>query len=196
MQPKVFVFMGKSGSGKGTQAELLKEYLEKHDSRKVLYLETGVALRQLSERGSHTAKLLEHAMDAGDLIPIFLPVWAWTSFLVDNYTREEHVIFDGLARRQAEAPILDSAMEFYGVEHVNIVYINVSDEWAHERLVGRGRGDDHEAEIKKRLAWFAENTVPALEYFKQYERGHYHEVNGEQTIPEVHDEVMAKLGFS
>lgn len=187
--------MGKSGSGKGTQAELLKEYLEKHDGRKVLYLETGGAFRELASRDTHTGHVLAKAMETGDLAPVFLPVWAWTSFLVDHYSGEEHVIFDGLARRQIEASILDSAMEFYGVEHVNIIYINVSDMWARERLLGRGRGDDHEAEIKRRLAWFAENTVPALEYFKKYERGHFHEINGEQTIPNVHEDILKGLGF-
>lgn len=188
--------MGKSGSGKGTQAELLKKYLEEHDTRKVLYLETGGAFRELASRDTHTGHVLAHAMKTGDLAPVFLPIWAWTSFLVDHYTGEEHIIFDGLARRHIEAPILDSAMEFYGVEHLDIVYINVSDEWSHKRLLGRGRGDDHEAEIARRLAWFSENTVPAIEYFKEYERGHFHEINGEQTIPDVHQEILVKLGFS
>lgn len=187
--------MGKSGCGKGTQAELLKKRLEEHDGVTVLYFETGEAFRTLSHADTYTGQLLARVMTTGDLTPVFLPVWAWTNFLIDHYTGKEHLIFDGLARREIEAPILDSAMEFYGIEHVNIVHIHVSDEWARERLLGRGRGDDHDKEITKRLAWFSENTMPAIEYFKTYERGHYHEINGERSIEDVHADVLAALGL-
>jgi len=196
MKPQVFVFIGSSGSGKGTQAKLLKEYLEKKDSRTVLYMETGQAFRDFVEqKKSYTADLLGKAMKTGELVPVFIPVWAWTNFLVESYTGEEHVIFDGLARREIEAPILDSAMKFYGIEHVQVVYIKTSDGWSTERLLGRGRRDDHEKEIKRRLSWFHKNTMRSIEYFREHEHASFHEINGEQTIEEVHKDVLSSLKF-
>jgi len=195
MKPQAFVFMGSSGCGKGTQADLLKEYLEKNDDRKVLYLETGQAFRDFSKGETHTSDTLKKFMDRGKLVPVFLPIWIWTNFFVKEYTGEEHVILDGLARREIEAPILDSAMEFYGVEHIHVLYIKTSDKWSRERLLERGRGDDYEKGIDNRLEWFKENTMDAIEYFRKYEKGYFHEINGEQTIPEVHKEVLEKLGL-
>ena len=42
-----FIFMGRSGCGKGTQAKLLMEYLKKIDpARDIFYLETGAGVRE------------------------------------------------------------------------------------------------------------------------------------------------------
>ena len=196
MKPRIFIVIGPSGSGKGTQAKLLKDYLEKNDSREVKYFQTGQAFRDLAAKDSYTAKLLANVMTTGNLVPIFLPVWAWTNFFVKEYTGEEHLILDGLARREKEAPILDSAAEFYGVEHIDVLFINTSDEWSRQRLLNRGRGDDHDEEIDRRLAWFKENTMPAVEYFRSHEQATFHEINGEQTIEEVHEEVVRSLDLS
>lgn len=193
MDPQVFIFMGGSGSGKGTQARLLKEYLEKEDSRKVLYFETGRAFREFADKDGYTAEILEEYMDSGGLVPVFLPIWIWTNFIVQNYTGEEHLIFDGLARREIEAPIMDSAMEFYGIEHINIIYLKTSREWSKERLLERGREDDKEEEIENRLDWFSENAMKAIDYFKEYESGTFHEIDGEQTIEKVHQDVLKEL---
>ena len=53
-----------------------------------------------------------------------MPIWVWTSYLIDNYTGSEHMILDGLSRRYDEAPILDSALRFYRRENKKIVFIN------------------------------------------------------------------------
>src|SRR3989344_2545474 len=48
MNSRAFVFFGRSGCGKGTQAELLADYLNKK-GEKVLHIETGKAFRRLAE---------------------------------------------------------------------------------------------------------------------------------------------------
>jgi len=86
MKPRIFIVIGPSGSGKGTQAKLLKEYLEKNDSREAKYFQTGQAFRDLAAGDSYTSKLLSKVMTTGNLVPIFLPVWAWTNFFVKEYS--------------------------------------------------------------------------------------------------------------
>jgi adenylate kinase len=192
-QPQTYIFFGKSGSGKGTQAELLKKYLEEKDSRKVLYVETGARFREFMDKGSYSSKLTKEVMKTGGLLPVFMPVWIWTDFLVNNLTGEEHMILDGLCRRPAEAPVLDSAMKFYKREKPVIVYINTSNDWAMARLKGRGRADDGDDYIKSRLDWFEWNVLPALSFFHSNGDYTFLEINGERTVEEVHEDILTKI---
>ena len=197
MTPQTFIFFGRAGSGKGTQANLIVEYLKKNDpERKSLYLETGQKLRDFIVQDNFSAQLTKEVLDTGGLMPPFMPIWLWTSFLIENYTGSEHLIFDGLCRRQYEAPILDTALQFYKRTGIVVVVINTSNEWSIERLLARGRSDDDIPEIKKRLEWYDEEVVPAIAHFRNEPAYRVLDINGEQTIEEVHAEIMNKLKFS
>lgn len=189
--PQTVIFFGASGSGKGTQSELLKKYFEESDSsRKVLYLETGDRFREfVSHNDSYSAKRTQELMNKGELLPEFLPIWAWSSFLIDQFTGEEHLIFDGLARRQYEAPILRSALQFYRRDNVHVIYLKTTREVVEGRLLERARADDTPEDIKERLDWFYENTYPAIEYFKEETGYHFIEVDGEKSIEDIHKDV-------
>lgn len=194
MQPQTFIFFGPSGSGKGTQAKLLQEVLKQKDpERKILYIETGKKFRELAEGDSFTAKEIKKVVDSGELLPGFLPIWVWTGLMMENITGNEHIFMDGLSRQPEEAPVLDSAIKFYKRENPIVVSIEVSNEWATKLLKGRGRSDDTDEEIKKRLSWYKENVVPAIEYFKNNPYYKFIPINGEQTIEEVHQEIMEKI---
>jgi adenylate kinase len=193
MRPQTFIFFGKSGSGKGTQARLLGDYLKKIKSNKVLYIETGEGFRQFMETGSHTANLTKQVLADGGLMPVFMPIWLWTDFLVKNYNGTEDLILDGLCRRPAEAPVLDSALKFFGQKNPIIVYINVSNDWAFTRMKARGRKDDTDEYIKSRLEWFEWNVVPSMAYFHEHPDYTFLEINGEQTVEEVHNEIISRL---
>lgn len=193
MSPQTIIFFGPSGSGKGTQAKLLIEELSKKDSREVHYIETGQRFRDFSTEASFTAKLTKEIMTKGGLLPEFLPIWIWTEYLIRHVSGDEHLILDGLSRRVHEAPILDSAMKFYKRERPVILSIEVSREWAKDRLLNRGRTDDIDQKIDERISWYYDNVVPAMEYFKNNSYYNFLNINGEQTIEEVHKEIMEKL---
>ena len=58
MKPQTFIFIGRSGCGKGTQAELVQEHLKQIDpKRKVLYIQTGAEFREFIKGNSETQKL-------------------------------------------------------------------------------------------------------------------------------------------
>lgn len=196
MDQYTFIIFGPSGSGKGTQAELLIEYLKKTDpNRPTFYLDNGQNIRQFVEEPSFTSKLTKQVLDTGELMPEFLPIWMWTDFLIKNISGNEHLIMEGISRRENEAPVLDSAMKFYKRQSPFVISIDVSPQWATERLLGRGRNDDNIESIKNRLAWYDENVRPAINYFKNNPYYKFISINGEQTIPEVHQEIMAKTGI-
>lgn len=192
MSPRAFILVGKSGSGKGTQAELLIDYLKKKD-RPVLYMETGKKFREFTKRDTYSSQLTKKVLDEGGLLPAFLPIWVWADSLIENFTGKEDMVFDGLARQINEAPVLDRALKFYGIQNPFVIVINVSDEWATTRLTERGRSDDNDEDIKRRLQWFQDNVVPVIDYFKDKEGYRFIEINGEQTIEQVHKEIIDKI---
>lgn len=195
MTPKTYIFYGSSGSGKGTQASLLKKYLEKGDrENETLYIETGLHLREFIKSDNYSSKLTKNLLENGKLLPEFLPIWIWTDFFVKNFkTGKEHLILDGLARRVDEAPVLDNALKFYGREKPEVIILNVSHEWGVKRLLERGRHDDNKADIKRRIEWYDSNVVPTIQFFRNNSDYLVHEINGEQTIEQVHEEIVSKL---
>jgi adenylate kinase family enzyme len=146
------------------------------------------------KKDNYTGKLTKDIINSGELLPEFLPIWMWSDFLIDNFkTGKENLILDGLARRVDEAPVLDKALKFYNRRKPEVIILNVSHEWGVERLLKRGRHDDHEEHIKKRIEWYDTNVVPTIEFFRNNPDYTVHEINGEQTIEEVHEEIIKKI---
>jgi adenylate kinase family enzyme len=196
MNPKTFLLFGKSGSGKGTQARMLIEYLRKTDpERQIEYIETGSKLREFSQEVGLTAEMTKDVMAKGGLLPSFIPIWIWTNYFIRYFDGKEHLILDGLSRRSYEAPVLDDALKFYKREKPFVVIINVSDAWAKQHLLSRGRADDNKLDIDARLEWYKTNVEPTVEYFKKNEYYTVLEINGEQSIEDVFKEIVKKAGM-
>lgn len=194
MTPQTFVFIGRSGCGKGTQAKLLIDHLKKIDSEKSLYyLESGAVFRKLITGDSYTAKLAKRIYEAGGLQPEFLAVWVWSNLLIEHMTGEEHLIIDGTPRKPREAHVLDSAFTFYRRESPHIIHIDVSREWSIERLTDRKRPDDNPGDIEARLGWFESEVVPAINFFKEHSYYKVLTINGEQPIEKVHQDILSAI---
>ena len=197
MELQTVIFYGRSGSGKGTQAELLQKYIEKNDpKRRVLYLQTGAMLRELAKQNTHTAKMVKKILEGGGLLPAFLPIWTWGTFLMEKYTGGEHLLLDGVTRRVDEAKVLDGALKFYSKDkNPAVVILNISRETAVKYLMKRGRYDDNEDDINERLDWFEENVIPAIDFFRNNPDYNIHEIDGEKSIEEVHEQLIKSLGI-
>ena len=195
MTARTFIIMGRSGSGKGTQSELLRQYLAEHDSKRpMLCIETGADFRQLATKRSLTARKVKSTLETGSLLPYFLAIWNWSDILVKKLTGHEHLVIDGAPRMLPEAEALESAFEFYGRSPVTVFWVDVSVRWATERLTARGRADDlNPADIKNRLDWFDREVLPAINFFKREERYEVIKINGEQSVAEVHEAIVSEL---
>ena len=187
------LFIGRSGCGKGTQVELFIKKIQEVNGLKTLRIETGSLLRELATETSFTATKTKELLDRGALMPESLVIGLWSSYLIENYSGKENLVFDGLARRLPEALILDAALQFYNIQKYKVIYINVSRKWGTERLLARNRKDDTEEDIKNRMNWFDTNVTDSIEYFKNNKNCDFIDVNGEQTIEEVHAEVIKKV---
>lgn len=195
MNSKAFIFFGRSGCGKGTQVKLLVDFL-KSQNREVILVETGSTFRELAGSDSYAGKLINSILTTGKLIPIFLPIWIWTENLVKKYTGTQDLIFDGICRRYEESISIDSAFDFYNIEKPNIILMNVSKDWSFARMMERKRSDDTPEKIQNRLDWFEKDVAPAIDFFRNKDKYNFIEINGEQTVEEVHNEIMNKLGLT
>ncbi len=194
MNPQAFIFIGRSGSGKGTQAKLLSDYLTKLDSsKKTLYVQSGGEFRNFIKGTSLTATIAKGVNDAGGLQPEFLAVYMWVSVLVNQYTTQEHLIFDGTPRKLHEAGVLDSIFDFYKLEKPYVINLKVSEDWSVRHLMARGRQDDKEEVIRERLSWFEKEVQGAIEFYRKSPRYQFIEIDGEQTVQEVHAELVKKI---
>ena len=100
MTPQTFVFMGRSGSGKGTQAKLLEAYIKEQDANKrpFFYVETGARFRHFILGDRWANKLAASYYKDGKRQPDFLAIWVWGHVLLENMTGNEHLILDGTPR--------------------------------------------------------------------------------------------------
>lgn len=196
-KPLTILLIGRSGCGKGTQADLLVDFLKQKGINDILYVYAGNKMRELVQnKENFTSSLAKGIMLSGKKQPNFLAVWAWSNEFVENFSENKNVILDGSPRDKIEAQILDEAFDFYGRDDVKPVCIDVSYEWSRERLLARKRFDDTEERIKNRLEYFDKFVQPAMDYYKNESRHKLIRVNGEQSIGEVHNEIIKSLGLA
>jgi len=196
MNLQTIVFIGRSGSGKGTQVEQFKNFIKNNDNREVFHLEAGNRFRSLINEKTYTSQLAKEVADKGGLQPEFLSIWAWTDEMVYSLKKEEHLMIDGTPRRLSEAKILESFFEFFNRQKVDIVYLNVRNEWAIQRMKERGRNDDKDLNVViARLDWFETDVVPVLDFYRAHKSYRFHEINGEQEIDKVSEDILKSLSL-
>ena len=194
MKLKTIIVAGISGSGKGTQGRLIQEYLEKETDERVEYVETGKFFREFMEKESHASSLAKDIIKDGGLQPLFLAVWSWGGQFVKRLTGDEHLVVDGSPRVLSESSLLHSALKFFKKETIYVFYLRLSDDHARERLLSRGRADDNDEEaVNERLSWFKEQSLPAIEYFKDKEGVHYYEFDGSLPVEDVQSKIREIL---
>ncbi|OHA47405.1 MAG: hypothetical protein A2541_00840 [Candidatus Taylorbacteria bacterium RIFOXYD2_FULL_36_9] len=195
---KVFIFLGRSGCGKGTQADLLITHLCKMGDKKckTLHIESGSLLREFAKGDLYTEKKIKTTIDGGTLVPEAVIVSLWMGYLTDSFTGNENIVFDGTPRKLREAELLDDTLKFYNIEKPTVISVNVSRDWSEKRLLGRARKDDTPESVKRRLEWYETDVVPTLNYYKNNSYYNFVDINGEQPIEDVQNEILAKLGLN
>ena len=194
---KVIILTGRSGVGKGTQVQLLLEFLKKnYPNERIVYFEAGGNFRKFITRPEYTSRLTKREIyDKGGLFPEFLAVYNWANFFIKNIQGNELLVIDGSPRKLREAIMLDEAFEFYKKEDVYVVFMNAPRNWSEKLLLKRGRSDDIQENVKHRLDWFEEEVAATIEYYKKHKKHTFLEINADQSREKVHQEIILKLGF-
>lgn len=194
MTPTAYIFIGQSGSGKGTQAKLLESAIRSaHPNASLLHFETGAIFRSFIQTNSYTAQKTKTIMDEGKLPAAFIGIHVWSHELIASYTGQDFIIIDGTPRVLEEVPILCSAIRFYGW-NAHVIYLEVSDSWAEQRLLERARPDDIVAhERVARLQWFHDTVMPAVHALQQAPEVSFASLNGERSIEVVHQDIVTQF---
>lgn len=198
MEKLTLIFIGMSGCGKGTQIELLSEYLERKDmNTPVFHMQIGQYFRDFVSRDTYAASIARKHMEEGKRGADFLAMWMWSNVMVKNLTGNEHLILDGSPRSLNEAQNLDVALKFFNRERPAVIHLKVSKEWSEQHLLERAKKEDRKDDvlenIRKRLAWYEQDVLPAVEWYRRDRDYDFIEINGEQTIEAVHRDLIAHL---
>ncbi len=194
--PVTVLFFGSQGAGKGTQVKMLIDVLKSKSDRGVIHIDMGQELRNLRDTGTYSGKLTGSVIDQGIRMPDFMAIYLQTKKLVDNFTGEEHIVADGLARGPEQTAAYDDMMKFYGRDaDFKVVNLVISDDTAVTRLLARGRNDDTEEGIRNRLAWTKTDVLPQLELLKSRGRPIL-EIDGEPDVATIHKSILAALNLS
>lgn len=195
MESYNFVFFGIAGSGKGTQMELLKAYLAKRDGRDLVYAYPGAEYRKMIGSGGFTGTLIKESLKRGELQPDFLTNAIVANILSSELTPNKNLIADGYPRTIAQSHCFEDMMKFYQRKNIKIIYIEVGKEEAMRRNLLRARQDDTKEGIEKRFDEYVNNVVPAMDYFNGKAGYEIYKINGEQSVEDVHQEIIKALGI-
>lgn len=192
------IFIGMSGCGKGTQIDLLTEYLERKDINiPVFHMQIGQYFRDFVSRDTFAASIAKDMIEHGKRGPDFLAMWMWSNVMVKNLTGNEHLIVDGSPRSLNEAQNLDIALKFFKREQPAVIHLKVSEEWSEQHLLERakkqGRTDDTIEGIRRRIAWYRQDVIPAVDWYRRDRDYDFIEINGERPIEMVHRDIITNL---
>jgi len=215
------VLLGAPGSGKGTQAQRLR------DQKGIPQVSSGDLLRDAVARGTDLGKRAKAAMDAGELV---------TDDIVLGLIRERlgrpdaarGFILDGYPRNVAQAGALDQLLADLGQPIDAVVLMKVDESALVKRLTGRrtcpacgkvfnvfsspsGKGehcdnpdhgaaapllkqrdDDKEDVIGNRLKVYNAQTAPLIEHYQA--RGLLQVVNADQPMDRVYADFLKVAG--
>lgn len=190
-----FIFFGIAGSGKGTQIELLKNYLNKKDKKEIVYAGTGEGFRKLINANNYTSYLIKDSLDRGELQPDFFATSIVVDILAKDLGEEKNLITDGYPRTINQSKIIEEMMKFWRRDNIDIIYIKLDREEAMQRNLKRGRTDDNKEALNKRFDEFYQNVIPSMEYFNNKENYRIHIIEGNQGIEKVHEDIIKSLNI-
>ena len=181
---KLFLIIGAPGSGKTTDAELIAA---KHES--ITHYSTGDMFRAEVASGSELGKTIDTFVSAGNLVPIEIVIKTIVTAIKNAPT--DIIVIDGYPRSTEQMEELDKYLAGQDeVELVNVIEVEVSEEVACDRVIGRARGADDNVEVfNNRMKVFTEPLEAIQEFYGAKDL--LTKINGERTIEEIVDEMDA-----
>jgi adenylate kinase len=216
LSPRVLLFLGAPGSGKGTQSSWLSSRLG------MPMLSTGEILRSEAKRNTPAGFRLRQVLASGALVDDELVCAVVGSRLRrDAIGRNEPsrgVILDGFPRTVQQAAFLDSVLADLGFPRPCVIHLEVSSQVLLKRLTARRhcatcgaiynlvsrpslhgsrceldngaliqRDDDSEGVILRRLADYQKSCQPLVEYYADSD---YHRIDGDREPEQIFEQLL------
>lgn len=198
---KKVLFMGLPGSGKGTQAELLKE-------RGFMQISTGDIIREAFKANDRVVKQYQEKVEKGGFLPDEI-IFQLINQAISKLPKDTYgFILDGAIRTLAQA---EFAKKYELVD--TIIFFDVTEDTAYERLSTRRvcpackriytdkenickfceeklakREDDSHESIHNRFEVYKEKTEPTLEYLKS--NFNFKKIDANRSVEDIHKDVL------
>lgn len=183
------LILGPQGSGKGTQAKLIAK------TYGIPHIATGDMIREMKELDTPVGREVKAVYDAGRLVEDDLIV----RMIRDRLDRGDTIpgfVLDGFPRNMAQAEALDELLQELGRDIDVVFELQVPRDVLLERIQKRAaeenRSDDTPDAIRQRLAIYARETAPLVEYYRTT-RGNVVGIRGHRSIDEIFAEIRAAL---
>ena len=168
------ILFGKPGSGKGTQAEFIKN---KYD---LVHISTGNVFRYNISKQTELGLLAKSYMNKGELVPDNVTI-KMLEAEVNKYPNVNGFIFDGFPRTTIQAEMLDKFLKNKDLEISMTIALEVDEDVLIERLINRGkesgRVDDlDKSKIQNRFVEYNKKTSKLIEYYNS--QGKFYSVEG------------------
>jgi adenylate kinase len=178
------VFIGPPGAGKGTQCELLVDYLQ------IPHLSTGELLRRACADHTEVGRQAQAYMEAGQLVPDPIMVQIVEHRLAQDDCAQG-CLFDGFPRTLVQAEALDRFLARRNTPLDIALELRLEQAVLIQRLAGRGRNDDRPEIIQQRLHSFYERIQALLNYYES--RGLLHTIDALGSPDEVFGRIQDAL---
>ena len=213
------ILLGPPGSGKGTQANSIKEKFN------IPQISTGDMLRAAVRAGTDLGKQVKQVMDAGELVSDDLILQLVRERIKEDDCKDGY-LFDGFPRTNTQAEMMKSM----GINVDYVVELQVDDEEIIRRMSGRRmhpasgrtyhtifnppkqadidditgepliqRDDDKEVTVRKRLEVYHKQTAPLIEFYSGSSANNgddkpgYLSVNGMGDVEEIRNNIITGL---
>lgn len=176
---KLFLIIGAPGSGKTTDAEMIA----KKNADIIKHYSTGDLLRAEVSSGSQRGKIIDSFISKGNIVPIEIAIETIISAI--KATQMDTIIIDGYPRSDEQMNALDEYLLNEGqIELVNVIEVEVSEETARDRVLGRARGEDDNNEVfNNRMSVYLEPLSRIQTFYTQ--KNLLTKISGESSIEEV-----------
>ena len=180
--------LGPQGAGKGTQAKRISvDYAIPHIS-------TGDIFRAAIAAGSELGRQVDPILASGALVPDEITIPLIRERLAEADAARGFIL-DGYPRNEVQAAALDEMLAGIGRGLDAILFFDLPDEVATERLLARAgkenRPDDTPEVIARRLATYHAETEPIVEHYRV--SGKLVPLHAERTVTDVYAEAQSAL---
>ena len=175
------IIFGKPGSGKGTQADFLK------NKYNLYHISTGDLFRKNITNETKLGIKAKSYLDNGDLVPDFITIKMLENEVLSNKDVQGY-IFDGFPRTLNQAESLDSFLISINLKINATIALEVSEDELISRLLERGqttnRSDDQDIDkIKNRFNEYNNKTSILVNFYEN--QGKFFTVEGKGTVDDI-----------
>ena len=180
------ILFGKHGSGKGTQAEFVKQ---KYD---LVHISTGDVFRFNISKNTELGELAKSYMDKGDLVPDKVTI-KMLEAEVEKFPNANGFIFDGFPRTSTQAQILDDFLNSKNMSISMTIALEVDENLLIDRLINRGKDsgrtdDQDKSKIQNRFDEYNKKTAPLIDYYKSQNK--FFEIDGIGEINDISNRIF------